>query len=176
MDSNQRWAMAAVSGPGIRWSVAHGRVALYQSRNLAISAGTREEGGASQRATRRTPVSACPVQRCGLHQQWPARGRSAPSFPTASVCRPPRATSSSSSRSPVWPRLGANWWRGRESPVERQRALLAYARDYSGHSLRVGAAQDMAAAGIGTAAILQAGGGVGCRGGRFASSDQHRWP
>ena len=35
----------------------------------------------------------------------------------------------------------------------RQRALLAYARDYSGHSLRVGAAQDMAAVGIGTAAI-----------------------
>ena len=47
---------------------------------------------------------------------------------------------------------------GEGSPAERQRALLAYAKDYSGHSLRVGAAQDMAAVGIGTAAILQAGG------------------
>jgi integrase len=47
---------------------------------------------------------------------------------------------------------------GEGGPTERQRALLAYARDYSGHSLRVGAAQDMAAVGIGTAAILQAGG------------------
>jgi integrase/recombinase XerD len=47
---------------------------------------------------------------------------------------------------------------GEGSPVERQHALLAYARDYSGHSLRVGAAQDMAAVGIGTAAVLQAGG------------------
>jgi hypothetical protein len=47
---------------------------------------------------------------------------------------------------------------GEGSPTERQRALLASARDYSGHSLRVGAAQDMAAVGIGTAAILQAGG------------------
>ena len=47
---------------------------------------------------------------------------------------------------------------GEGSPTERQRALLAYAKDYSGHSLRVGAAQDMAAVGIGTAAILQAGG------------------
>jgi len=34
----------------------------------------------------------------------------------------------------------------------------ACARDYSGHSLRGGAAQDMAAVGIGMAAILQAGG------------------
>jgi integrase/recombinase XerD len=44
------------------------------------------------------------------------------------------------------------------SPTEKRRALLAYARDYSGHSPRVGAAQDMAAAGVSTAAILQAGG------------------
>ena len=47
---------------------------------------------------------------------------------------------------------------GEGSPTERQRALLARARDDSGYSLRVGAAQDMAAVGIGTAAILQAGG------------------
>jgi integrase/recombinase XerD len=47
---------------------------------------------------------------------------------------------------------------GEGSPAERQRALLAYAKDYSGHSLRVGAARDMAAVGNGTAAILQAGG------------------
>jgi len=44
------------------------------------------------------------------------------------------------------------------SPAERRRALLAHARAYSGHSPRVGAAQDMAAAGVSTAAILQAGG------------------
>ena len=47
---------------------------------------------------------------------------------------------------------------GEGGPAERQRSMLAYAKDYSGHSLRVGAAQDMAAVGIGTAAILQAGG------------------
>ncbi len=38
------------------------------------------------------------------------------------------------------------------------RAWLAFAKDYSGRSLRVGAAQDIAAVGMGTAAILQAGG------------------
>ena len=47
---------------------------------------------------------------------------------------------------------------GEGSPAEHQRARFAFAKDYSGHSLRVGAAQDMAAVGIGTAAILQAGG------------------
>ena len=47
---------------------------------------------------------------------------------------------------------------GEGGPAQRQQAMLAYAKDYSGHSLRVGAAQDMAAVGIGTAAILQAGG------------------
>ena len=47
---------------------------------------------------------------------------------------------------------------GEGSPAECQRARLVFAKDYSGHSLRVGAAQDMAAVGIGTAAILQAGG------------------
>ena len=47
---------------------------------------------------------------------------------------------------------------GEGTPAERRRALLAFAKDYSGHSLRVGAAQDIAAVGIGTAAILQAGG------------------
>jgi hypothetical protein len=47
---------------------------------------------------------------------------------------------------------------GEGSPAECQRTRLAFAKDYSGHSLRVGAAQDMAAVGIGTAAILQAGG------------------
>ena len=47
---------------------------------------------------------------------------------------------------------------GEGSPAECQRARLAFAKDYSGHYLRVGAAQDMAAVGIGTAAILQAGG------------------
>ena len=47
---------------------------------------------------------------------------------------------------------------GEGSPAECQRVRLAFAKDYSGHSLRVGAAQDMAAVGIGTAAILQAGG------------------
>lgn len=45
-----------------------------------------------------------------------------------------------------------------DSPAEQRRVLLAYARAYSGHSPRVGAAQDMAAAGVSTAAILQAGG------------------
>ncbi len=40
----------------------------------------------------------------------------------------------------------------------RRQALLTFAADYSGHSLRVGAAQDLAAAGVSTAAILQAGG------------------
>ncbi|MBK5962772.1 integrase [Thiocystis minor] len=40
----------------------------------------------------------------------------------------------------------------------RRAAWRAYARAWSGHSLRVGAAQDMAAAGVSTAAILQAGG------------------
>jgi hypothetical protein len=44
------------------------------------------------------------------------------------------------------------------SPAEQRRAQLAYARTSSGHSPRVGAAQDMAAAGVSTAAILQAGG------------------
>ena len=47
---------------------------------------------------------------------------------------------------------------GEGSPAECQRTRLAFAEDYSGHSLRVGADQDMAAVGIGTAAILQAGG------------------
>ena len=47
---------------------------------------------------------------------------------------------------------------GERDADERRRVRLAYASDYSGHSLRVGAAQDMAAVGIGTAAILQAGG------------------
>ena len=47
---------------------------------------------------------------------------------------------------------------GEGSPAECQRTRFAFAKDYSGHSLRVGAAQDMAAVGIGTAAILQAGG------------------
>jgi integrase/recombinase XerD len=47
---------------------------------------------------------------------------------------------------------------GQWGPAQRRQAMLAYAKDYSGHSLRVGAAQDMAAVGIGTAAILQAGG------------------
>jgi hypothetical protein len=45
-----------------------------------------------------------------------------------------------------------------EDPHERRRTRLAYAAHYSGHSPRVGAAQDMAAAGVSTAAILQAGG------------------
>lgn len=40
----------------------------------------------------------------------------------------------------------------------KRRALLDYAGAYSGHSLRVGAEQDTAAAGFSTAAILQAGG------------------
>ena len=40
----------------------------------------------------------------------------------------------------------------------RDKTLMVVAQNYSGHSLRVGAAQDMAAVGIGTAAILQAGG------------------
>jgi len=43
-------------------------------------------------------------------------------------------------------------------PAARRRALLAHARAYSGHSPRIGAAQDMAAAGVSTAAMLQAGG------------------
>jgi len=42
--------------------------------------------------------------------------------------------------------------------AERRTRWRAYAADWSGHSLRVGAAQDMAAAGVETAAILQAGG------------------
>ena len=45
---------------------------------------------------------------------------------------------------------------GEGSPAERQRARLAYAKDDSGHALRVGAAQAMVAVGIGTAAILPA--------------------
>jgi hypothetical protein len=36
--------------------------------------------------------------------------------------------------------------------------MLRFAASFSGHSLRVGAAQDLAAAGVSTAAILQAGG------------------
>jgi hypothetical protein len=47
---------------------------------------------------------------------------------------------------------------GEGSQAECQRTRLAFAKDYSGHSLRVGAAQGMAAVGIGTAAILRAGG------------------
>ncbi|MEJ2386973.1 MAG: tyrosine-type recombinase/integrase [Chromatiaceae bacterium] len=43
-------------------------------------------------------------------------------------------------------------------PAARRRALLAHARAYSGHSPRIGAAQDMAAAGVSSAAMLQAGG------------------
>jgi len=43
-------------------------------------------------------------------------------------------------------------------PAARRRALLAHARAYSAHSPRIGAAQDMAAAGVSTAAMLQAGG------------------
>ena len=46
---------------------------------------------------------------------------------------------------------------GEGGPTECQRTRLAFAKAYSGHSPRVGAAQDMAAVGIGTAAILQAG-------------------
>jgi integrase/recombinase XerD len=42
--------------------------------------------------------------------------------------------------------------------AERRKVVRAFAKDYSGHSLRVGAAQDMAAEGISTAAILLAGG------------------
>jgi integrase len=42
--------------------------------------------------------------------------------------------------------------------AQRRKAIRAYAKAYSGHSLRVGAAQDLAAAGISTAAILVAGG------------------
>lgn len=45
-----------------------------------------------------------------------------------------------------------------QDQTARRRAIMAYAKGYSGHSLRVGAAQDMAAAGVSTAAILQAGG------------------
>jgi integrase len=41
---------------------------------------------------------------------------------------------------------------------EVRRAMLRYAASFSGHSLRVGAAQDLAAAGVSTAGILQAGG------------------
>jgi integrase len=44
------------------------------------------------------------------------------------------------------------------SAAARRRAFLAHARAYSGHSPRIGAAQDMAAAGVSTAAMLQAGG------------------
>ena len=47
---------------------------------------------------------------------------------------------------------------GEGGPAEHQRARFAFAKNYSGHSLRVEAAQDMAAVGTGTAAILQAGG------------------
>jgi len=47
---------------------------------------------------------------------------------------------------------------GKGSQAECQRTRLAFAKDYSGHSLRVGAAQGMAAVGIGAAAILQPGG------------------
>jgi len=47
---------------------------------------------------------------------------------------------------------------GEGTPAQGQRARLAFAKDYSGHSLRIGAAQDVAAVGIGTAAILQTGG------------------
>jgi integrase len=43
-------------------------------------------------------------------------------------------------------------------PAVQRRALLDYALPYSGHSARIGAAQDMAAAGVSTAAMLQAGG------------------
>jgi integrase/recombinase XerD len=43
-------------------------------------------------------------------------------------------------------------------PAVQHRALLDYARAYSGHSTRIGAAQDLAAAGVSTAALLQAGG------------------
>ena len=41
---------------------------------------------------------------------------------------------------------------------EVRRAMLRYAASFSGHSLWVGAAQDLAAAGVSTAGILQAGG------------------
>ena len=41
---------------------------------------------------------------------------------------------------------------------EVRRAMLRHAAAFSGHSLRVGAAQDLAAAGVSTAGILQAGG------------------
>jgi len=44
------------------------------------------------------------------------------------------------------------------NPLARRLAVARVAAAYSGHSLRVGAAQDMAAAGVPTAAILQAGG------------------
>ncbi len=49
---------------------------------------------------------------------------------------------------------------GEGNPAERQSVLLAYAKAYSGHSLQVGPAQDMAAVGIVSAAILQAGGWI----------------
>jgi len=47
---------------------------------------------------------------------------------------------------------------GDTDPASKRRAMLDYARGYSGHSARIGAAQDLAAAGISTAAILQSGG------------------
>ena len=50
-----------------------------------------------------------------------------------------------------------------EDRAGQRRAMLAYAKPYSGHSPRVGAAQDMAAAGVSTAAILQAGGWADAR-------------
>ena len=51
-----------------------------------------------------------------------------------------------------------NWRWGRVVRQNGSAPCPAYARHDSGHSLRVGAAQDMAAVGIGTEAILQAGG------------------
>jgi hypothetical protein len=41
---------------------------------------------------------------------------------------------------------------------ERKAAILRYAKDYSGHSMRVGATQDLAEDGITTELILQSGG------------------
>lgn len=44
------------------------------------------------------------------------------------------------------------------SYAERRKVVRAYAKDYSGHSLRVGAAQDLVEKGIGMPAIMLAGG------------------
>jgi hypothetical protein len=85
-------------------------------------------------------------------------GRSVPFSARVSACRPPKVNVIVKLAVARLGEARGELVVGEGSPAERQRALLAYARDYSGHSLRVGAAQDMAAVGIGTAAILQAGG------------------